>query len=76
MVQLHVNIVQPPVVQLWLQVVPRAKRVVQVFAPEAGWWWGGVAVVVGYRVNQCKVVLGGMEVWLWWSFHYSKIPKR
>ena len=47
MVQLHVNVVQPPVVQLWFQVVPRAQRVVQVFAPEAGWWWCG-GVVVGW----------------------------
>ena len=31
-------------------------------------WWG--------RVNQFKVVLGSMEVWLWWSFHDSKIPSE
>ena len=77
MVQLHVNVVQPPVVQLWFQVVPRAQRVVQVFAPEAGWWWCGGGVVVWWvRVNQCKVVLGDMEVLLWWSFHDSKISSE
>ena len=76
MVQLQVNVVQPPVVQLWFQVVPRAKRVVQVFAPEAEWWCGSMVVGWWGRVNQCKVVLGSMEVWFRWSFLNSKIPSE
>ena len=37
---------------------------------------GGGVVVWWVRVNQCKVVLGDMEVLLWWSFHDSKISSE
>ena len=40
------------------------------------WWCGGGVVVWWVRVNQCKVVLGDMEVLLWWSFHDSKISSE
>ena len=62
MVQLYVNVVQPPVVQLWFQVVPRALGVVQVFTPEAEWWCGGGVVGEGQPMQGCLGWHGSLVV--------------